>query len=623
MGKASSISVLTSFVYVLVSLPYALTQSLVVETDKGFVKGKRLQVHHSKQVDVFYGIPYAKPPLGRYRFRHPQPNDPWEGVLDATTKPNACMQGFDVVFPGFNGSNQWNPNTPPSEDCLYLNVWRPVSKSHDSGPKAVMVWIYGGSFLSGSSALDVYDAKYLAAEEDVVIVSLQYRVGSLGFLSFDHLDAPGNAGVMDQSMALDWVRRNAHRFGGDNYNITLFGESSGAASIGMHLLSPLSRSKFDRAILQSGGPTAPWATLTQAESTRRSHVFAAAMNCTRNTLPETLLCLRDRPAEDFPTKEYDPDIVRGISQFPFVPVIDGIFLTESPENAFRRQNFKKIPVLVGSNSNEGTWLLPYYNKDLFTLKQESNIKRRQFVMAIDDMFNYYPQFPKKINSFGKDAILFQYTPWKDPSSKSMNRDRIEQAIGDVNFICPVVELAQTYAMANMTVYYYEFAHRSSRQFWPNWMGVMHGDEIFFAFGDPLVNYKNYSNHEKRLSKKMMKYWANFAKTGDPNQEPNNAHLNEWPIHTHTERKYLRLDTHLVNNLDNSQSVRSGPRIKQCAFWREYLPKLVTATADMTELEKQWKVQFSEWSTKYIVDWKNQFDNFRRDYEQRNEECDRH
>lgn len=513
MGKVSSIYVLTSLVYVLSSLPPAVTQSLIVETDKGMVKGQRIQVHHGKQVDVFYGIPYAKKPIGRYRFRHPQPNDPWHGVLNATTRPSACMQGYDTVFPpDFRGSNVWNPNTVPNEDCLYVNVWRPTGKGSREH-KAVMVWIYGGSFLSGSSALDLYDGKFLAADNDVVVVSMQYRVGSLGFLSFDHLDAPGNAGVMDQTMALDWVQRNIHKFGGSTYNITLFGESSGAASIGLHLLSPISRGKFDRAILQSAGPTAPWATLTQQEATRRSRVFAGAMNCTRNTVPEMIICLRDRTAEDFHTKEYDPDIVRGISQFPFVPVIDGVFLTESPETSLRRHNFKKIPIMVGSNSNEGTWILPYHNLDLFSLEQESRLQRRSFVLSIDEMFDHYPQYPKRINSFGKEAILFQYTPWKDPTSKSMNRDRIEQAVGDRNFVCPVVELAQAYATANLSVYYYEFAHRSTIHSWPDWMGVMHGDEIFFMFGEPLKNSKNYSHLEKRLARRMMKYWANFAKTG--------------------------------------------------------------------------------------------------------------
>ncbi|XP_035829683.1 acetylcholinesterase-like [Aplysia californica] len=145
---------------------------VIVKTDKGLVQGRSHYVH-GKKVDVFYGIPYARPPLGELRFLHPEQLDPWDGVLDATTKPNCCMQVPDYTFGNFSGSTVWNSNTPASEDCLYLNVWAPRVRAPYAN-KAVLVWIYGGSFMTGSSVLDVYDASHLAAEHDVVVVSMQF-----------------------------------------------------------------------------------------------------------------------------------------------------------------------------------------------------------------------------------------------------------------------------------------------------------------------------------------------------------------------------------------------------------------------------------------------------------------
>ena len=216
-----------------------ISSDLVVETLKGKVRGFETKSTQGRAVSAWYGIPYAQPPVGNLRFRHPRPIDPWEGVLDTMRKPNSCVQIFDTMWPGFGGSEQWNPNTPLSEDCLYLNVVvpRPHPKS-----AAVMLWIYGGGFWGGTSTLDLYDLRSMAAEENIIMVAMQYRVASLSFLFFDTEDVPGNAGMFDQLMAMQWVKDNIGRFGGNPNNITLMGESAGACSASLHLLSPLSRS---------------------------------------------------------------------------------------------------------------------------------------------------------------------------------------------------------------------------------------------------------------------------------------------------------------------------------------------------------------------------------------------
>ena len=245
----------------------------------------------NRQVDMFLGIPFAKPPVGDLRFKHPEQMEAWDPkIWNATKKPNCCYQSRDSVFDFhkdftgeamFTAHKIWNPVTDNSEDCLYLNIWVPRTNPPYIN-KAVMVWIYGGGFYTGSSDLPLYDGKVLAAENDVIVVSFNYRVGSLGFLKLNTADVPGNAGMMDQRMALEWVQRNIGYFGGSPRNVTIFGESAGAVSVGLHLLSPLSRRLFTRAILQSGAPQTNWATYTVEEGRRRSRELAKNINCNTN-----------------------------------------------------------------------------------------------------------------------------------------------------------------------------------------------------------------------------------------------------------------------------------------------------------------------------------------------------
>lgn len=198
---------------------------------------------------AWLGIPYAKPPVGPLRFAPPQRHEGWAGVLEATTQPNAPQQSRDTAFGDFKGATMWNPNTPVSEDCLYLNVYAPRECS-EMGKLPVLVRIYGGGFMCGSIALDYYNpAQYV--KRKVVFVAMQYRVGAHGFLCLgEESGAPGNVGLLDQVMALEWVRDNVASFGGDPSNVTIMGNSAGAASVAMHMVSPRSAGLFQKAILQ-------------------------------------------------------------------------------------------------------------------------------------------------------------------------------------------------------------------------------------------------------------------------------------------------------------------------------------------------------------------------------------
>uniref|UniRef100_A0A2C9JKE7 Carboxylic ester hydrolase n=1 Tax=Biomphalaria glabrata TaxID=6526 RepID=A0A2C9JKE7_BIOGL len=505
------------------------------------------------------------------RFSYPEPPDAWTEVKDTTKPPNCCMQlPEDTTFMNFSGTAVWNPNTPVSEDCLYLNVWAPRTNPPYAN-KAVMVWVYGGSFSSGSSALDVYDGLYLAADNDVVVVSMQFRIGALGFLTFGSNEAPGNAGMMDLVMALQWVQTNIHSFGGNSHNVTLMGESSGAVSIGLLMLSSLSRELFHRAILQSGAPQVHWGTYTVTEGRRRAIKLAELLQCdTQTSDTEIIKCLRRKPAELFPFHELN--ITRGIAQFPFVPAIDGRFLRMSPAEYLREGSFKKAPVLLGSNANEGTWLLVYYEAQHFNIVTESLISRRQYDEVMSSIFQYYPQFPKELNHMAREAIRFKYIDWIDPEDQVRLRGQVEKAVGDHFFTCSVVGFAKALAKAGQDVYLYRFSQRMSSHDWPKWMGVMHGDEIFFVFGLPLKYSHKFTREEKELSRKMMTFWSNFAKTGNPNRGPGELDMREWPKFRHNEQLYLNLSTDMFNSSANIWG--QGVRTEYCGFLDNYIPHLV-------------------------------------------------
>lgn len=216
-----------------------------VHTKHGSIVGKQVELL-DKRINVFSGIPYAQAPVGDLRLRKPVPYPPWNVTLNATRRPHQCRQN----------PHEWPPlpgkSSNCSEDCLYLNVWAPA----DVVPgelRAVMVWIHGGDFILGSSSWDYYDGSMLAAYGEVVVVSMNYRLGRLGFLNAGSDQAPGNQGLYDQNLALQWVRDNIFYFGGNESAVTLFGQDAGAASIAMHMMSPVSSGLFKRAIMQSGG----------------------------------------------------------------------------------------------------------------------------------------------------------------------------------------------------------------------------------------------------------------------------------------------------------------------------------------------------------------------------------
>jgi len=345
--------------------------NLVVETTSGLMRGFSRMVLE-REVHVFYGVPFAKPPVGPLRFRKPLAIEPWHGILNATTLPNSCYQERYEYFPGFEGEEMWNPNTNISEDCLYLNIWVPQKvrlrhKGSEPPPypgngngMAMLVWIYGGGFMSGTATLDVYDADIMAVASNAIIASMQYRVGAFGFLYLNqHFsnseEAPGNMGLWDQALALRWLRDNARAFGGDPDLITIFGESAGGSSVSLHLISPVTRGLVRRGILQSGTLNAPWSYMTGEKANEVARVLVDDCGCNSTMLQENpgrvMACMRSVDAKTLSVQQWNS--YWGILGFPSAPTIDGVFLPKDPLELVRDADFEETEILIGNNENEG------------------------------------------------------------------------------------------------------------------------------------------------------------------------------------------------------------------------------------------------------------------------------
>ncbi|XP_054556702.1 cholinesterase isoform X2 [Talpa occidentalis] len=534
-------------------------EDIIIVTKNGKVRGKSLPVLGGT-VAAFLGIPYAQPPLGRLRFKKPQPLTKWSDIWNATKYANSCYQNIDQSFPGFRGSEMWNPNTNLSEDCLYLNVWVPVPKPKNA---TVMIWIYGGGFQTGTSSLHVYDGKFLARVERVIVVSMNYRVGALGFLVIPgNPEAPGNMGLFDQQLALQWIQENIAAFGGNPKSVTLFGESAGAASVSLHLLSPGSHPLFTRAILQSGSANAPWAVTPLYEARNRTLTLAKFIGCSIENETDIIKCLRNKDPQEILLNEVFVVPYDTLLSINFGPIMDGDFLTDMPGTLLQLGQFKKTQILVGVNKDEGTMFL-VYGAPGFSKDNSSIITRKEFQEGLKIAF-------PGVSEFGKESILFHYMDWLEDERAENYREALDDIVGDYNIICPALEFTKMFSELGINAFVYSFEHRSSKLPWPEWMGVMHGYEIEFVFGLPLERRVNYTKAEEGLSRSIMRSWANFAKYGNPDGTQSNK--SRWPVFNSSEQKYLTLNA-------ESPGVHTKLRRQQCRFWTLFFPKVLEITGN--------------------------------------------
>nr|XP_045007391.1 carboxylesterase 5A [Jaculus jaculus] len=508
----------------------------------GWVKGKQTTVQGSSAcVNVFLGIPFAAPPVGPLRFASPQPAIPWEDVRDATTYPALCFQNTEWIIPYQKMLKVQFPKFSVSEDCLYLNIYAPVH-AKDGSKLPVMVWIPGGSFQTGTASL--FDGSALVAYENVLVVSIQYRLGIFGFFSTQNKHASGNWGFKDQMAALFWVQENIKFFGGNPASVTIFGESAGAVSVSSLVLSPMSRGLFHRAIMQSGVAINPCLRTFEEELKSDLQIIANVCQVSDVSNSDALLkCLRAKSAEDLLKLSQKTNS--------FTRVVDGSFYSNDPLKLLSQKNFKNIPCIIGVNNQECGYLLVM--EDVPQIVTGIN---KSFALNLVHKYLHVPSenLPIVDNEYFQDKV-----------SLSDIRDNLLDMFGDVLFVVPGIVTARHHRDAGAPVYFYEFQHRPqcfnySR---PSFVKADHTDEIRFVFGaafltGDIVMFEDATAEEKLLSKKMMKYWANFARRGNPNGEG----VPQWPVYNGKE-PYLMLNLNI--------SVGQKLKEQRVGFWTDILP----------------------------------------------------
>uniref|UniRef100_A0A915LDF0 Carboxylic ester hydrolase n=1 Tax=Romanomermis culicivorax TaxID=13658 RepID=A0A915LDF0_ROMCU len=411
-----------------------------------------------------------------------------------------------VYSQGFWGSEMWNANTPTSEDCLYMNIWAPK----DARNATVMVWLYGGGFYYGSSSLAIYDALGLAAVGEVIVVNVNYRMGAFGFLFLDNEEVPGNMGMLDQQMALKWIKRNAAAFGGDPAKVCLFGESAGAASIVAHMVAPSSGNLFKNGILQSGSLDNPWSMNTPRRALNKSMQLVEKVGCATNdhgNIHQIAKCLRNLDAKTLRNELWS--ITTGFLEFPLVMVSKdkaGFFVDDAFE-ALRKGNFRHTDIMIGINADEGVFWLVYYLKKYFSIKSPSLIDETKFSDCVEQAFGH-------LTGNQKRAVKFEYWDKRCSKDTTFYREAVNQMVGDYFFTCDSIWLGDEIVKRSKgSVYIYHFEQRSSNNPWPLWMGVMHGYEIEYVFGLPIVAPANFTGaFEHNFSRDVIGYWKSFAET---------------------------------------------------------------------------------------------------------------
>jgi para-nitrobenzyl esterase len=512
----------------LLAAAFLFAASAYAEVREADVTGGKVSGVAANGIVSFKGIPFAAPPTGDLRWKAPQPVVPWTGVKDASKFALACVQDemFAAIFGAPRGA---------SEDCLYLNVWTPAKSASDRLP--VMVWIYGGGFVLGQTSVPMYDGTRLA-EKGVVMVSVAYRVGALGFLAHPELSkesgkGSGNFGLQDQIAGLRWVKDNIAKFGGNPNRVTIFGESAGGISVSMLAASPAAKGLFQQAISESGGSfggpryaneggvNVPPLKVAEANGQK----FLAKLGVTSIAAARAL-------GPDKIMAAQGPGMGQADS---FWPVFDGDVLPGDQYELYLAKKFNDTPVLIGTNSDEGA---------LFVQGKVTAAQFEQQVRA----------------SMGPnaDGILAAYPHATDAEAFTSTK----------NFFREATFAWHTWAWAKLQsekgkgkAFVYYFDHRTPQS--PG--GSSHGSEMAYVFrtleagAGPLFGVPSPPRPEDvKLSDLMSSYWTNFAKTGDPN----GPGLPPWPVFSTADQKVLFFD-------DAKPGARPVPNIEQIKAFDGY------------------------------------------------------
>ncbi|MCQ2203320.1 MAG: carboxylesterase family protein [Bacteroidales bacterium] len=448
------------------------------------VEGGTIQGYHADGLTIFKGIPFAAPPVGDLRWKAPQPVQPWDSILNTTKYATGPIQG--------------EPSADYSEDCLYLNVWTPAKSADEKLP--VLVWIYGGGFVFGNTADPNNDCEALARSTDgLILASINYRVGQLGFLSLPELSAEnaehvsGNYGLLDQIAGLQWIKNNIAKFGGDPDKITIFGESAGGISVSMLCASPLAKGLISGAISQSGGsfgPTRPtnypgenMQTLAQAE--------ADGVKLMESLGASSLEELRAMDASKF--------AARGLGGNSW-PVVDGYVIPDDQSVLYAEGKYNDVPVLIGYNSDEGlSFNFGPAGPEYYTMSTKA-----RYGQFADALLEAYPYTDEDAGRQSRDLMRDAAFGWQ-----TWNWARLQSQTGKSKVFLYYFDEHPDYPEGDKN-----FGH-----------GSYHGQDVNFVF-QHMDSFER-PDVDKPLSVAMGKYWTNFAKTGDPNGEG----VPEWPAFT--------------------------------------------------------------------------------------------
>ena len=507
----------------------AAKENPIVTVKQGKLRGSVLKLLDGSSYYSFKGIPYAQPPVGELRFRAPLPPKPWQGIRDAISHGSVCPQ-YDI------GTTELIPG---NEDCLFVNVYTKSLRPNSKIP--VMVYIHEGAYTSGSGNTDICGPEFLL-QNDIVLVTMNYRLEMLGFLCLDIPEVPGNAGIKDQVAALRWVKENIAKFGGDPDNITIFGESAGSASVTYHMLSPMSKGLFNKAIGQSGTCIQDWAIASGA--VERAFRVGRILGKETNDVQELLTFLRSVPAIDLlnmnlrartPDEKY-----RGLPMY-FVPIVEKkfdcveAFLTKHPLDILLSRKVNKVPFLSGYTSSEGLLMLEdQLEKANVTNTQPSFLVPRELAnkLSVD-----------KLKEFG-ERIKKYYFGEKDLSN--VTAQAIVNMLTDINFAYNTHRFLRFYGAVNMPIYMYRFEYITALNIIKNLLGhdklsgACHGDDLFYIFYNEYNKdvYNKGGEELKQIVFKMTKMWTDFARTGNPT--PDSSTSVKWTPFTSSRKEYLAL-----------------------------------------------------------------------------------
>ncbi|XP_064610836.1 cholinesterase-like [Liolophura sinensis] len=529
----------------------------IVHAPVGSIRGTS---DNAFMVRTFLGIPYAKPPVKDLRFRKPEIRAPFQGTYNATEYGQPCTQG----------------NTG-AEDCLFLNVFVPANTSSED-PVPVMVWIHGGAFQFDTASN--YDGISIAGQGGVIFVTMNYRLGVLGFLNTQDSSCPGNYGLWDQLLALQWVKRNINAFGGDPEKITLIGESAGAASAAYHALSPHSSRLFQRLILQSGTAISPFA--LNRNPRQDAMEFAKRLDCDtpgkEDDASAMMDCLRSKNVTDIFKSSHRMPKSLGMSviDFTWVPSVDADFVPDDPNSLItngtylQEIGFFDADLLLGMNNDEGSLVSILaelvQRQNGITFQQNGGVSRgfyeEEFIPAI--VRQKFGNTTKE----GNQAVRFTYEPRSDGNIVP-NADWF-QAYADATFLSAITRHALAHASSHGRTFLYLFDHSPSYINNPVITGTPHGGDVPYLFGFSRTADANltYTQEELGLSMNVVTYWSNMAKSGTPNLPETTVPV-QWPQFDQQEQKFLKLSTALSNN-----SIGQGLFVKRAEFWLDFMPTIL-------------------------------------------------